>query len=59
MIVEYLSGETGGPDDQMLASQITRLIIAGNSLCQVYGDNDDEDEENRPASHPFEQVLGT
>lgn len=48
MIVEYLSGETGGPDDQMLASQITRLIIAGNSLCQVYGDNDDEDEENRP-----------
>ncbi|KAL4074533.1 DNA polymerase alpha/epsilon subunit B-domain-containing protein [Scleroderma yunnanense] len=48
MLVEYLSGEAGGPDDQILASQITRLIIAGNSLSPVYRDNGDEDEDNRP-----------
>lgn len=35
MLVEYLSGEVGGQDDQVFAAQITRLIIAGNSLLSV------------------------
>lgn len=33
MLVEYLSGEAGGIDDQVSASQISRLIIAGDSLA--------------------------
>ena len=33
MLVEYLSGEAGGVDDQVSASQISRLIIAGDSLA--------------------------
>lgn len=48
MLVEYLTGETGGPDDQKLASQVTRLIIAGNSFSRVWTDNGDEGNENRP-----------
>ncbi|KAJ8515537.1 hypothetical protein ONZ45_g7052 [Pleurotus djamor] len=35
MLVEYLAGENGGPRDQASAAQITRLIIAGNSLAPV------------------------
>ena len=33
MLVEYLSGEAGGIDDQVSTSQISRLIIAGDSLA--------------------------
>ena len=33
MLVEYLSGEAGGIDDQVSASQISRLIIVGDSLA--------------------------
>ena len=33
MLVEYLTGEAGGIDDQVSASQISRLIIAGDSLA--------------------------
>ncbi|KAG1754227.1 DNA polymerase alpha/epsilon subunit B-domain-containing protein [Suillus lakei] len=47
MLVEYLTGEAGGPEDQQLASQITRLIIAGNSLSLAeYGEEGEE--EKRP-----------
>ncbi|KAG2349360.1 hypothetical protein BDR05DRAFT_994410 [Suillus weaverae] len=45
MLVEYLTGEVGGPEDQRLASQITRLIIAGNSLSLVEYDEEVEDEK--------------
>lgn len=48
MLVEYLTGEAGGPDDQKLASQVTRLIIAGNSFSRLWTDNGDEGNENRP-----------
>ncbi|KAI6111515.1 DNA polymerase alpha/epsilon subunit B-domain-containing protein [Pisolithus croceorrhizus] len=48
MLVEYLTGEIGGPDDQKLASQVTRLIIAGNSFSRIWTDNGDEGNENRP-----------
>lgn len=45
MLVEYLTGEVGGPDDQQLASQITRLIIAGNSLSLAEYSEEGEDEK--------------
>ena len=32
MLVEYLTGEGGVVDDQVSASQVSRLIIAGDSL---------------------------
>lgn len=51
MLVEYLAGETGGPDDQKLASQVTRLIIAGNLFSRVWTDNGDEGDENRPRKY--------
>jgi DNA polymerase delta subunit 2 len=33
LLVEYLTGEGGGTDEQASASRISRLIIAGNSLA--------------------------
>ncbi|KAG9318390.1 DNA polymerase alpha/epsilon subunit B-domain-containing protein [Chiua virens] len=47
MLVEYLSGELGGHDDQAIASQITRLIIAGNSLVSVADIENGTEEEER------------
>ncbi|KAJ7470530.1 DNA polymerase alpha/epsilon subunit B-domain-containing protein [Mycena latifolia] len=35
MLVEYLTGEEGGPEQQISASQISRLIITGDSLAPV------------------------
>jgi DNA polymerase delta subunit 2 len=52
MLVEYLSGEVGGHDDQTIASQITRLIIAGNSLSSVADiENATEEDEKKAVSH--------
>lgn len=59
MLVEYLSGEVGGQDDQALASQITRLIIAGNSLLPVVEtDNSIEEDEKKPVCcyHQFMHI---
>ncbi|KAH7930878.1 hypothetical protein BV22DRAFT_999682 [Leucogyrophana mollusca] len=47
MLVEFLAGEVGGPEDQKLAAQISRLIIAGNSLSSVITSENGEDEEER------------
>jgi DNA polymerase delta subunit 2 len=35
MLVEYLTGEEGGVKEQVSAAQISRLIIAGNSLTET------------------------
>ncbi|KAF2109119.1 DNA polymeras-like protein subunit delta-2 [Lophiotrema nucula] len=35
LLVEYLTGELGGPPDQSKASRLSRLIIAGNSLSHA------------------------
>jgi hypothetical protein len=35
MLVEYLTGEEGGPQQQISAAQISRLIIAGDSLAPI------------------------
>lgn len=49
ILVEYLSGEVGGHDDQAFVSQITRLIIAGNSLLSVADvENGMEEDEKNP-----------
>ncbi|KAF8448054.1 DNA polymerase alpha/epsilon subunit B-domain-containing protein [Boletus edulis BED1] len=49
ILVEYLSGEVGGLDDQTVASQITRLIIAGNSLSSVAEtENGAEEDDKKP-----------
>lgn len=46
MLVEYLTGEAGGPDDQTLVSQISRLIIAGNAFAPLgLGENDADDKK--------------
>lgn len=34
-LVAFLTGEEGGTDDQVSASQISRLIVAGNSLAPM------------------------
>lgn len=52
MLVEYLSGEVGGHDDQAIASQITRLIVAGNSLLPATDiENGTEEDEKKLVSH--------
>ncbi|KAJ7219059.1 DNA polymerase alpha/epsilon subunit B-domain-containing protein, partial [Mycena pura] len=35
MLVEYLTGEEGGPREQISAAQISRLIIAGDSVAPL------------------------
>ncbi|KAH9951352.1 DNA polymerase alpha/epsilon subunit B-domain-containing protein [Amylocystis lapponica] len=45
MLVEYLTGEAGGPHDQSEAARISRLIIAGNSLAPVVSANGGVKEE--------------
>ena len=65
MLVEYLSGEVGGHDDQTIASQITRLVIAGNSLLSVADiENGTEEDEKKLVSRHHQiaripNILGT
>jgi DNA polymerase delta subunit 2 len=42
LLIEYLTGEGGGAEDQVSASRISRLIIAGNSLAPVLVGNDND-----------------
>ncbi|KAH9934898.1 DNA polymerase alpha/epsilon subunit B-domain-containing protein [Fomitopsis serialis] len=56
MLIEYLSGEAGGPDDQAICSRISRLVIAGNSFSHSVsasgGGNEDEKEKRRYGHDP-------
>jgi DNA polymerase delta subunit 2 len=46
LLVEYLTGEGGGLEDQLLASKVSRLIIAGNSLApQIISDGPELDKK--------------
>lgn len=52
MLVEYLTGEAGGLDDQISASQISRLVILGNSLssavnAQLAADDSPKDNDKK------------
>jgi DNA polymerase delta subunit 2 len=54
MLVEYLTGEEGGTGEQVSAAQISRLIIAGDSLAPVLmaakGEGMDEKEARKGVS---------
>ncbi|KZV65840.1 hypothetical protein PENSPDRAFT_111792 [Peniophora sp. CONT] len=67
MVVEYLTGEGGGPDDAGVASRITRLIVAGNSLAPIEPTEDGPKERKAkryghdPANfspHPIHDLSG-
>ncbi|KAM6487152.1 DNA polymerase alpha/epsilon subunit B-domain-containing protein [Trichoderma sp. SZMC 28011] len=48
LLLEYLLGEALGPDEQTSISQISRLIIAGDSISTTATkENDDEDDETK------------
>lgn len=49
ILVEYLTGEAGGAEDQVSASQISRLIIAGNSFAPT-GPGEHDGEGKKPVS---------
>lgn len=69
MLIEYLSGEEGGVEEQISAAQISRLIIAGNSLATLTptgrGESSDLVQGKRPVSltlfiyHPHVFILYT
>jgi DNA polymerase delta subunit 2 len=40
LLIEYLTGEGGGMDEQLSASRVSRLIIAGNSLAPQGSSNE-------------------
>ncbi|KAK6529759.1 hypothetical protein TWF281_008920 [Arthrobotrys megalospora] len=42
LLVEYLLGEAGSPEDQSKSSSISRLIIAGNSLSEPHAQATDD-----------------
>ncbi|KAK6334768.1 hypothetical protein TWF718_010215 [Orbilia javanica] len=42
LLVEYLLGEAGSPEDQAKSSSISRLIIAGNSLSEPHAQATDD-----------------
>jgi hypothetical protein len=60
MLVEYLAGEEGGVQEQVNAAQISRLIIAGNSLATLEptGRGEGELERRRPVRITI-FVIGT
>jgi DNA polymerase delta subunit 2 len=51
MLVEYLTGEASGPEDQVPASQISRLIIAGNSFAPMGVGGEHNAEGKKPVVH--------
>jgi len=55
MLVEYLTGEEGGVEDQVSASRISRLIIVGNSLAtpSARGENGENGREKKSVSLTF------
>ena len=53
MLVEYLTGEAGDAGDQLSPSQISRLIIAGNSFAPMGAGDELDAEGKRPVRHAF------
>ncbi|KAJ6547330.1 DNA polymerase alpha/epsilon subunit B-domain-containing protein [Mycena capillaripes] len=56
MLVEYLTGEEGGSHEQISAAQISRLIIAGDSLAPVVikGEGFDEKEGKKGRRYGYD-----
>ncbi|KAG8939131.1 hypothetical protein FRC00_014153 [Tulasnella sp. 408] len=42
LLIEFLLGEAGGVEDQAFSSQISRLIILGNSVVPIIMEEEDE-----------------
>ncbi|TIB81330.1 hypothetical protein E3Q22_01092 [Wallemia mellicola] len=42
MLIDFLSGQHGGPSEQKLSSRITRLVIAGNCMSSPVAHVDDK-----------------
>ncbi|KAK0210508.1 DNA polymerase alpha/epsilon subunit B-domain-containing protein [Desarmillaria ectypa] len=61
MLVEYLTGEEGGIEDQGSAARISRLVIAGNSLAPVVipvkGEPTAEGDEKKSASYNYDTTT--
>ncbi|EGO26573.1 hypothetical protein SERLADRAFT_414551 [Serpula lacrymans var. lacrymans S7.9] len=48
MLVEFLVGEAGGPEDRKIAAQVSCLVIAGNSLAiPISKETDKDDKKDR------------
>ncbi|RDB24115.1 DNA polymerase subunit delta-2 [Hypsizygus marmoreus] len=58
MLVEYLTGEEGGVAEQVSAAQISRLIIAGNSLATIAptgrGESIDIEQQRKPRRYGYD-----
>ena len=50
MLVEYLTGEGGSPEDQLSASKISRLIIAGNVYAPILMEDEEGDDKKHVRS---------
>jgi DNA polymerase delta subunit 2 len=48
MLVEYLTGEVSGPEEQVSPSQISRLIIAGNSFASMGASGEHDGQTKKP-----------
>jgi len=48
MLVEYLTGEVSDPEEQVSPSQISRLIIAGNSFSPMGASGEHDGETKKP-----------
>lgn len=59
MLVEYLTGEAGGLEEQLGASRISRLIIAGNSLATVMTQAEETERDRKSVSilRPFNRPV--
>jgi DNA polymerase delta subunit 2 len=58
MLVEYLAGEEGGPEEQVSSSQISRLIVAGNSLAAMPDNEPTSAERKAVSKKDIIQFLG-
>ncbi|KAI0083974.1 DNA polymerase alpha/epsilon subunit B-domain-containing protein [Irpex rosettiformis] len=47
LLAEYLSGEAGGSEEQLGASRISRLIIAGNSLASLMTETEETEKDRK------------
>jgi DNA polymerase delta subunit 2 len=57
MLVEYLTGEEGGMKEQASAAQISRLIIAGNSLADMPTTGRDEPGDAEQTGKAVSHIL--
>jgi DNA polymerase delta subunit 2 len=57
LLLEYLTGEASNSEDQISASQISRLIIAGNSFAPMGAGGEHDTEIKKPVGHSFTSDL--